>query len=175
MSITSLWRERARGFSEPQPVLLLRVRDNAHVVPEVIEFPRSGKLRIGLHPAFMDRRVGHADFSRLPYVDIRGDIEAVRELSRHAACIWRDESGACFVQLGWPGPGEPVRVRAQTRLLRFGRQHDAASQAVRLAHRDVLRLCGAIEYVFLELADLEDRTTPEQKKIEAFEASLVRG
>lgn len=174
MSISNLWRERPRGLPEPQPVLLLRIHDNAHVVPEVIEFPRSGKLRIGLHPPLMDRRVGHAEFSRLPFVDIRGDVEAVRELSRQAACIWRDESGACLVQFGWPGPGEAVRVRAQTRLLRFGRQQDAASQPFRLAHRDVVRLCGAIEYVFLELAELEDRTTPEQKKIEAFEASMAR-
>lgn len=143
------------------------------MVPEVIEFPRSGKLRIGLHPSFMDRRVGHAEFSRLPSVDIRGDAEAVRELSRHVACVWREDSGACFVQFGWPGPGEAVRVRAQTRLLRFGRQHDASSQPFRLAHRDVLRLCGSIEYVFLELAGLEDRTTPEQKKIDALEASFA--
>jgi hypothetical protein len=153
----------------------LRARDDAFVIPEIIEFPMVGglKLRIGYHPPYMDRRVGRTEFSRLAFVDIRGNAPAVRDVSRHAACIWRDDSGACFVQLGWPGPGEALPPRAQSRVLRFGRQHDAASRPLRLEHRDVLRLGACVEYVFLELADLQDRTTPEQTKRDAFETSVV--
>jgi hypothetical protein len=58
-------------------------------------------------------------------------------------------------------------------VLRFGRPHDAASQPFRLAHRDVLRLSTNVEYVFLEVEAVHDRPTPEQKKIEAFEASTL--
>jgi hypothetical protein len=121
----------------------------------------------------MDRHVGRPEFGRLAFVDVRGDAPAARELSRHAACIWRDPSGDCYVQIGWPGPGEPINPRNQTRVLRFGRPHDAASQPFRLAHRDVLRLSTNVEYVFLEVEAVHDRPTPEQKKIEAFEASTV--
>ncbi|HEY1296342.1 MAG TPA: hypothetical protein VGJ60_24960 [Chloroflexota bacterium] len=173
MSISSLWRSRP-SEAGPRPALRLRAREDALVVPEIIEFPPAGKLRIGYHPPYMDRHVGRADFSRLPFVDIRGNSLAVRDLSRHAACIWRDASGGCYVQLGWPGPGESVQPRAQSRVLRFGRQHDAASRPLRLEHRDVLRLGASVEYVFVELADLLDRTTPEQKKLEQFEASIAR-
>jgi hypothetical protein len=174
LSISSLWRSRSDGAGPPGPALRLHAREDVFVLPEVIEFPVSGKLRIGAHPPFMDRHVGRADFSRLPVVDIRGNAQSVRDVSRHAACIWRDASGACFVQLGWPGPGEPVLPRSQCRVLRFGRQHDAASHPLRLEHRDVLRLGAGVEYVFLELAELLDRTTPEQKKLDAFEA-MSRG
>jgi hypothetical protein len=155
-----------------EPALHLRTHsDDVHVLPPLIEFPRQGKLRIGYHPPFMDRHVGRAEFERLPFVDVRGDAPAARELSRHAACIWRDPGGEYFVQIGWPGPGEPIRPRNQTRVLRLGRAHDAASQPFRLAHRDVLRLSSNVEYVFLEVEPVRDRPTPEQKKIEAFESS----
>jgi hypothetical protein len=176
LSISSLWRNRPADSGPPRPALRLRARDDVFVIPEVIEFPTASgvKLRIGYHPPYMDRRVGRGDFSRLPFVDIRGNAQAVRDVSRHAACIWRDASGACFVQLGWPGPGESVLPRGQSRVLRFGRQHDAASQPLRLEHRDVLRLGACVEYVFLELADLLDRTTPEQTKRDAFETSVAR-
>lgn len=157
-----------------QPALHLRVRgDDAHVVPDVIRFPGSGRLRVGYHPPFMDRHVGRPEFTRLGYVDVRADTTAGRELSRHAACIWREPGGECFVQIGWPGPGEPIRPRNQTRVLRSGRTHDAASQPFRLMHRDVLRLSTTVEYVFLEVEPVRDRPTPEQKKIEAFETSAL--
>jgi hypothetical protein len=159
---------------QAQPALHLRTRnDEAHVVPDVIRFPPHGKLRVGYHPPFMDRHVGRADFGRLGYVDVRADAPTARDLSRHAACIWRDADGACYVQIGWPGPGEPIRPRSQTRVLRFGRTHDAASQPFRLAHRDVLRLSSQVEYVFLEVEPLQDQPTPEQKKIDAFESSTL--
>jgi hypothetical protein len=157
-----------------QPALHLRTHhDDVYVVPATIHFPAEGKLRIGYHPPFMDRHVGRTEFGRLAFVDVRGDAPAARELSRHAACIWRDANGGCYVQIGWPGPGEPIRPRNQTRVLRFGRPHDAASQPFRLAHRDVLRLSTNVEYVFLEVEAVQDRPTPEQKKIEAFESSTV--
>jgi hypothetical protein len=157
-----------------QPALHLRTHhEDVYVVPETIRFPASGKLRIGYHPPFMDRHVGRDEFGRLGFVDVRGDAPAARELSRHAACIWRDPNGDCYVQIGWPGPGEPIRPRNQTRVLRFGRPHDAASQPFRLAHRDVLRLSTNVEYVFLEVEAVHDRPTPEQKKIEAFESSTA--
>jgi hypothetical protein len=158
---------------EAMPALHLRTADpDAYVVPSVIAFPAAGRLRLGYQPSFMDAHVGDIAFSRVPAVAIRGDQASVRELSRHAACIWRDaQSGACFVQLGWPGPGEPIRPRTQTRVLRFGRPQDAASQPFRLAHGDVLRLSAQVEYVFCEVEPLRDRPTPEQKKIDAFEAA----
>jgi hypothetical protein len=157
---------------EVAPALRLRaVRDDLYVTPQLIEVPPSGRLRIGYHPPFMDRHVGGAEFRQLPFVDIRGNAAAVHELSRHVACVWRDGShGDCFIQLGWPGPGEPIRPRGQTRVLRLGRPHDAASQPFRLAHGDVLRLSSGVEYVFLEVDTLRDRTTPEQRKIDALEA-----
>jgi len=166
-------RPRSPAQAETLPALHLRTHgDDVHVLPEVIQFPAAAtQLRIGYHPPLMNRHVGRPEFERLPHIDIRGDSTAARELSRHAACIWRDPSGDCYVQLGWPGPGEPIRPRNQTRVLRFGRPHDAASQPFRLAHRDVLRLSSQVEYVFLEVEAVRDRATPEQKKIEAFESS----
>jgi hypothetical protein len=176
--VATLLLRRRRRIAKPPistravPALHLRTHtDDVHVLPAVIDFPESGKLRIGYHPPFMDRHVGRAEFERLPFVDVRGDAPAARELSRHAACIWRDAGGEYFVQIGWPGPGEPIRPRNQTRVLRLGRAHDAASQPFRLAHRDVLRLSSHVEYVFLEVEPVRDRPTPEQKKIEAFESS----
>jgi hypothetical protein len=166
-------RTPAARVDEFAPALYLRSSDpDGHVLPEVIRFPGFGKLRIGYGPAFMDQHVGHVEFRRLPSVDVRGDQASVRELSRHAACIWRDPTTASYyVQLGWPGPGEPIRPRTQTRVLRFGRPHDAASQPFRLTHGDVLRLSSKVEYVFREVEPQRDRPTPEQKKIEAFESS----
>lgn len=167
-------RRRIVVVDEFAPALYVRTNDpDAHVLPELILFPADGqKARIGAHPAYMDQHVGDASFARLAAVDVRGDQASVREVSRHAACIWREpHSGACFVQLGWPGPGEPIRPRTQTRVLRLGRPHDAASQPFRLTHGDVLRLSSRLEYVFREVDPLRDRPTPEQKKIEAFESS----
>jgi hypothetical protein len=177
-----LWQRLGRPRVAPpkadeqqaQAALHLRLRgDDVHVVPAVIRFPALGKVRVGYHPPFMDRHVGRTEFSRLAFVDVRGDAAAAHELSRHAACIWREPSGDCFVQIGWPGPGEPIRSRNQTRLLRFGRAHDATSQPFKLAHRDVLRLSSSVEYVFLEVEPVRDRPTPEQKKIEAFQSSSM--
>jgi hypothetical protein len=160
-----------------RPLLKLRLRlgDNPEqlVVPDAITF-RTTSLRIGAHPPFMDTYVGHRDFSRLPFLDIRGDDEAVRDLSRHVACLWRDaSSGDCFVQLGWPGPGEPIRPRAHARVLRQGRPQDAVTQPFRLMHRDVLRLSPAVEYVFLEVGPLRNRVTPERNKMGVLEMSTV--
>ena len=101
----------------------------------------------------MDAHVGHHEFSRLPFLDIRGDDEAARDLSRHAACVWRDASSSdCYVQLGWPGPGELIRPRGQARVLRQGRPQDALTQPFRLTHRDVLRLTAALELDYLARA-----------------------
>jgi hypothetical protein len=158
---------------ETRPELRLRHRDNPEqlVLPDVITFS-AGRLRIGSHPPFMDTYVGNRDFAALPFLDIRGEDEAVRDLSRHAACVWRDaSSGDCYVQLGWPGPGELIRPRGQARILRQGRPQDAVTQPFRLTHRDVVRLCAAVEYVFVELSPLRDRVTPERTKLAAFEAS----
>ena len=182
LTLLLLRRRRARSgpheehHAETLPALHLRTHgDDTHVLPPRIEFPTTGagKVRIGYHPPLMNRHVGRAEFERLQSISIRGDAAAVRELSRHAACIWRDPNGDCYVQLGWPGPGEPIRPRNQTRVLRFGRPHDAASQPFRLAHRDVVRLSSQIEYVFLEVEPVRDRPTPEQKKIDAFESSVA--
>jgi hypothetical protein len=155
-----------------RPELRLRLGDHSEqlVVPDAIAF-RTSRLRIGSHPPFMDGYVGHPDFTRLPYLDIRGEDEAVRDLSRHAACLWRDAAsgGGYYVQLGWPGPGELIRPRGQTRLLRLGRPQDAVTQPFRLAHRDVLRLSPTIEYVFLEVGPLRDRLTPDRNKMAVFE------
>ena len=91
----------------------------AFIAPEVIDFLARGKLRIGYHPPFMDSHVGMPEFERLPFQDIRGDDELVKDLSRHAGCIWREaESGDCFVQLGWPGPGPPIWPRPQAQARR---------------------------------------------------------
>jgi hypothetical protein len=154
--------------NEFQPVLSLKPRPGGFLAPEVIEFPARGKLRIGYHPPYMDNHVGTPEFQRLPYQDIRGDEEAVKDLSRHAACVWRDpETNDCYIQLGWPAPGEPVRPKAQAQVLHFGKPQDATNQAFRLSHQDVVRLASSVEYVFNQLG-LRDKPTPERKKIDAF-------
>jgi hypothetical protein len=158
------WR-RSPGVvrEDVRPELRLRLGSNPEqlVVPDVIAF-RTTRLRIGAHPPFMDSHVGHAEFTRLPFLDIRGEDEAVRDLSRHVACLWRDvASSGYYVQLGWPGPGELIRPRAHARVLRQGRPQDA----VRLTHRDVLHLSPAVEYIFLEVGQLRNRVTPERNKM----------
>jgi hypothetical protein len=163
---------RRRGTSprsEFVPTLQLRpTTDGLYVGPSVIEFPPRGKLRIGYHPPFKDNDVGSREFASLPHCDIRGDDEAVKELSRHVACIWRDEkTNDCYIHLGWAGPGEPIRPKAQTQVLHFGRPQDATSEPFRLAHRDVVRLAPRVEYVFTQVG-LRDKPTPERKKTESF-------
>jgi hypothetical protein len=166
-------RSRREDPADVHPLLKLRLNPDRLVVPEAIAFS-SRRLRIGSHPPFMDNHVGHADFTGLRFLDIRGDDEAVRDLSRHAACVWRDASSSdCYVQLGWPGPGELIRPRGQARVLRQGRPQDAVTQPFRLSHRDVLRLTATIEYVFLEVGPLRDRVTPDRNKLAAFEASTT--
>jgi hypothetical protein len=151
------------------PSLRLNPLAGRLVAPEVIEFPARGKLRIGYHPPFMDNHVGRREFSRLPHQDVRGDEEAVKDLSRHAACIWRDpKTNDCFIQLGWPGPGEVIRARPQTQVFHFGRPQDAASVAFRLSHHDVVRLSAGVEFVFNQVG-LRDKPTPESRKLGPYE------
>jgi hypothetical protein len=153
------------------PTLRLNPLAGRYVAPDVIEFPTSGrlKLRIGYHPPFMDNHVGSREFGKLPYQDIRGDDDAVRDLSRHAACIWRDpKTNDCYIQLGWPGPGEPVEPRPQSQVFHFGRPQDATSAPFRLAHHDVVRLSTGVEFVFNQVG-LRDKATPESKKASPLE------
>jgi hypothetical protein len=150
------------------PILRLKQRADAYIAPEVIDFLAAGKLRIGYHPPFMDNHVGTPQFERLPFQDIRGDDELVKDLSRHAACIWREpQTNDCFIQLGWPAPGEPVHPKPQAQVLHFGKPQDATSKAYRLFHQDVIRLSSRVEYVFNQLA-LRDKPTPERTKVDAF-------
>ena len=174
-------RPRARPTAAAESLAELRLRaldgGEAFVQPSVILIPGRGqpKLRLGAHPPFMDGFVGHPEFQRLPFQDIRGDDETIRDLSRHAACVWRDERGACYIQLGWPGPGEVIRPRSQARVLHLGRPQDATSRPLRLAHRDVVRLASSVEYVFCEAGPVQDRPTPERKKVEVLEGLRVTG
>jgi hypothetical protein len=151
------------------PTLRLNPLAGRYVAPDVIEFPARGKLRIGYHPPFMDNHVGSREFGRLPYQDIRGDEDAVKDLSRHAACIWRDpKTNDCYVQLGWAGAGERIEPRPQSQVFHFGRPQDATTSAFRLAHHDVVRLSTGVEYVFNQVG-LRDKATPESKKITPLE------
>jgi hypothetical protein len=163
-------RGPVNGFS---PFLRLKAVPGADVRPETIEFlPPGRKLRIGYHPPHMDNVVGHPEFARLPHQDIRGDPEAEKGISRHVACIWRDrETNDCYVQLGWPGPGEPIRPREQTQVLdAYGRPQDATSQPYRLKLNNVVRLSSSVEYVFKQFL-LSDKTPEVEKKISAFNDS----
>ncbi|MBV8717831.1 MAG: hypothetical protein JOZ65_22430 [Chloroflexi bacterium] len=161
--------------TEFPPTLRLNPLAGRYVAPEVIEFPTRGKLRIGYHPPFMDNQVGNRDFARLPYQDVRGDDEAVKDLSRHAACIWRDsKTNDCYIQLGWAGPGERINVRPQTQVFHFGRPQDATSTPFRLSHHDVVRLSTGIEFVFNQVG-LRDKPTPESKKLGPFELRSIPG
>ena len=151
------------------PTLRLNPLTGRYVAPEVIEFPTTGKLRIGYHPPYMDNQVGSRDFSRLPFQDIRGDEEAVKDLSRHAACIWRDsKTNDCYIQLGWNGAGEALKPKPQSQVFHFGRPQDAVSAPFRLAHHDVVRLGTGVEFVFNQVG-LRDKATPESKKLSPFE------
>jgi len=153
------------------PLLRLRERPGAYVAPDVIDFPKRGKLRIGYHPPFMDNHVGAPEFQRLPFRDIRGDDELVGDLSRHAGCIWREpETNDCFVQLGWPGPGQQVFPKPQAQVLHFGKPQDATSAPYRLVHQDVIHLSARVEYVFNQLL-LRDKLTPERAKPEPAESA----
>ena len=151
------------------PTLRLNPLAGRYVAPEIIEFPARGKLRVGYHPPFMDNQVGSRDFARLPYQDIRGDEDAVKDLSRHAACIWRDaRTNECYIQLGWNGAGQAVRPRPQSQVFHFGRPQDATSAPFRLAHHDVVRLSTGVEFVFNQVG-LRDKATPESKKLSPLE------
>jgi hypothetical protein len=161
----------------PPMLRLNRVGDRSRfVAPELIVFPARGKLRIGYHPPYMDNTVGSREFSKLPYQDIRGDEDAVKDLSRHAACIWRDpKTNDCYIQLGWPGrPGEPIKPKPQSGVLHFGRPQSAATQPFRLAHHDVVRLASGVEYLFSQVG-LRDKATPESKKASPFEVRAPGG
>jgi hypothetical protein len=164
----------ARGpVNEFPPFLRLKAVPGADVRPDTIEFlPPGRKLRIGYHPPHMDNVVGHPEFARLSHQDIRGDPEAEKGISRHVACIWRDrETNDCYIQLGWPGPGEPIRPREQTQVLdAYGRPQDATSQPYRLKLNNVVRLSSSVEYVFKQFL-LSDKTTEVEKKISAFNDS----
>jgi hypothetical protein len=162
-------RGRGAVTREFPPTLRLNPLAGRYVAPEVIEFPGRGKLRIGYHPPFMDDHVGSREFGRLPYQDIRGDEDAVKDLSRHAACIWRDpRTNDCYVQLGWSGAGERIEPRPQTQVFHFGRPQDATTSAFRLTHHDVVRLSAGVEFVFNQVG-LRDKATPESKKVTPLE------
>jgi hypothetical protein len=164
----------AAKTTEFPPTLRLNPLAGRYVAPEVIEFPPKGKLRVGYHPPFMDNQVGNREFARLPYQDVRGDEEAVKDLSRHAACIWRDpKTNDCYIQLGWAGPGEAIRARPQTQVFHFGRPQDASSSPFRLSHHDVVRLSTGVEFVFNQVG-LRDKPTPESKKLGPFELRPIQ-
>jgi hypothetical protein len=157
-------------FSDFPPSLRLNPLAGVYVAPDVIEFPSRGKLRIGYHPPYMDNTVGSRVFSRLPYQDIRGDEESVKDLSRHAACIWRDaKTNDCYIQLGWSGPGEPLKPKPQSQVFHFGRPQDATTASFRLAHHDIVRLATGVEFVFNQVG-LRDKATPESKKLGPLDA-----
>jgi hypothetical protein len=166
-------RGGAAVTSEFPPTLRLNPLAGRYLAPDVVEFPARGKLRIGYHPPFMDNHVGSHEFARLPYQDIRGDEDAVRDLSRHAACIWRDpKTNDCYVQLGWAGAGERIEPRPQSQVFHFGRPQDATTSAFRLAHHDVVRLSAGVEFVFNQVG-LRDKATPESKKVTPLELRSV--
>ncbi|HEV7662862.1 MAG TPA: hypothetical protein VGQ62_04950, partial [Chloroflexota bacterium] len=157
------------AVTEFLPTLRLNQLGGKYVAPELLHFPARGKLRVGYHPPYMDNQVGSREFSKLPYQDVRGDDDAVKDLSRHVGCIWRDpRTNDCFIQLGWPGPGEKIRPKLQSQVFHFGRPQDAAVQPFRLAHHDIVRLASGIEFVFYQVG-LRDKATPESKKIGPFE------
>jgi hypothetical protein len=167
---------RAFGGSvaEFAPTLRLNQLAGRYVAPEILVFPTRGKLRVGYHPPYMDNQVGSREFSKLPYQDVRGDDDAVKDLSRHVACIWRDpRTNDCYIQLGWPGPGEPLVPKPQTQVFHFGRPQDAVSEPFRLAHHDIVRMAGGIEFVFYQVG-LRDKATPESKKLSPFPGRPAR-
>ena len=161
------------GRVEFPPSLRLNQLGGRYVAPEVINFSARGKLRVGYHPPYMDNQVGSREFSKLPFQDVRGDEDAVKDLSRHVGCIWKDpRTNDCYVQLGWPGPGEPLEPKPQSQVFHLGRPQDATSSPFRLAHHDVLRLASGVEFVFYQVG-LRDKATPESKKLSPFRGSCV--
>jgi hypothetical protein len=160
---------RFGGMAEFPPSLRLNQLGGRYVAPEVLHFPPRGKLRVGYHPPYMDNQVGSRDFSRLPFQDVRGDEDAVKDLSRHVGCIWKDaKTNDCYVQLGWPGPGVTLVPKPQSQVFHLGRPQDATTAPFRLAHHDVLRLASGVEFVFYQVG-LRDKATPESKKLSRFE------
>ncbi|HLZ30962.1 MAG TPA: hypothetical protein VKV73_26895 [Chloroflexota bacterium] len=170
--------------TEFPPMLRLTRSPDSHTYlsPDTITFPAKGKLRIGYHPPYMDDTVNHREFSKLPFQDIRGDDEAVRDLSRYVACIWRDpKTNDCYIQLGWPGgkadrstPGEPIVPKPQSQVTHFGKVQDATTKPVVLAHMDEVRLASGIVFTFSQVG-LRDKATPESKKLSPFEARASDG
>lgn len=161
------------GMTEFPPSLRLNQLGGRYVAPEVLHFPARGKLRVGYHPPYMDNQVGSREFSRLPFQDVRGDEDAVKDLSRHVGCLWREPTtNDCYVQLGWPGPGEALAPKPQSQVFHLGRPQDATSTPFRLAHHDVLRLASGVEYVFYQVG-LRDKPTPESKKLGSFEGRTL--
>jgi hypothetical protein len=172
--VLSSSRKRRGMSAEFPPTLRLNPLASRFAAPEVIQFPARGRLRIGYHPPLMDNQVGSREFARLPYQDIRGDEDAVKDLSRHAACIWRDpRTNDCYIQLGWSGSGDPIEPRPQTQVFHFGRPQDASSTPFRLAHYDVVRLSTGIEFVFHQVG-VRDKPTPESKKVAPLRLRAVR-
>jgi hypothetical protein len=174
LKITSTGRTSGRGRTEFPPALRLNHLGGRYVAPEVLHFPAKGKLRIGYHPPYMDNQVGSREFSRLDYQDVRGDEDAVKDLSRHVGCLWRDpKTNDCFVQLGWPGPGQELKPRPQSQVFHLGRPQDATAAPFRLSHHDVVRMGTGVEFVFYQVG-LRDKATPESKKLAPFEAREQR-
>ena len=123
----------------------------------------------------MDDTVNHREFAKLPFQDIRGDDEAVRDLSRYVACIWRDpKTNDCYIQLGWPGPGEGIAPKAQSQVTHFGKIQDATTKPFMLAHMDEVRLASGVVFTFSQVG-LRDKATPESKKLSPFEARASDG
>ena len=169
MRVSATTRNSGARTTDFPPTLRLNPLTGRYVAPEVVEFPTNGKLRIGYHPPYMDNQVGSREFSCLPFQDIRGNEDAVKDLSRHAACIWRDpKTNDCYIQLGWNGAGEAIKPKPQSQVFHFGRPQDAASAPFRLAHHDVVRLGTGVEFVFNKVG-LRDKATPESKKLGPFE------
>jgi hypothetical protein len=161
--------------SEFPPALRLKQQGTNFIAPDVIAFPARGKLRIGYHPPYVDKDVGSRDFARLPHQDIRGAEDAIEDLSRHVACIWRDDkTNDCYIQLGWPGPGRKIQPRPQSAVYhfnRFNKPEEATATPYRLVHNDVVRLGTGIEFVFTQVG-LRDRPTQDSKKLSPFERTV---
>jgi hypothetical protein len=156
----------------PDPALQLNHLGAFHTAPAVLRFPSRGKLRIGGHPAAMDSVVGDRAFSRLPVYDVHGLAAVDARLPAHAACIWRDpRTDACYIQLGWPGPGQVLTAPPFSQVFHLGRPQDASSAPLRLHHHDVIRLAAGVEYVFHEAGA---RLTPAPRTIVGGPSSHLR-
>ena len=154
-------------LTEFPPTLRLNQLAGTSVAPDVVNFPTTGKLRIGDHPPYMDNHVGSREFAKLPYQD-RGDEEAVKDLSRYVACIWRDpKTNDCYIQLGWPGLRVELKPKQQSQVFHFGHRRMPRPNRSARAH-DVVRLASGVEFVFNQVG-LRDKATPESKKLSPFE------